>query len=103
MLATVPPSGRWSFDAEGHWGVSAAGSDVKAASGGLAFDANRRPDAVVEQGDPEAQQLQHLSHSALLRAFREDPGLVYRTSPVLPTWGTGELVRFRCYGRTPIP
>lgn len=31
-------------------------------------------------------------NSALLRAFRGDPGLVYRTSTVLPTWG--EPVRF---------
>lgn len=34
-------------------------------------------------------------NSALLRAFREDPGLVYRTSTVLPTWG--DPVRFGRY------
>lgn len=34
-------------------------------------------------------------NSALLRAIREDPGLVYRTSTVLPTWG--EPVRFNRY------
>lgn len=33
--------------------------------------------------------------SALLRTFREDPGIVYRTSTVYPTWG--EPVRFGRY------
>jgi len=33
--------------------------------------------------------------SAFLRTFRDDPGLVYRTSTVLPTWG--DSVRFGRY------